>query len=72
LVQTGKSPKAPIILVNKSYWTRVIDFDFLCEEEVVSRPDCELFHYAENAEEAWAAIAAHGLRADLPDSGKLR
>jgi hypothetical protein len=72
LVQTGKAPKAPIVLVNKGYWSRVIDFDFLCEEEVVSRPDCELFHYAENAEEAWAVVAAHGLRANLPDSGKTR
>jgi hypothetical protein len=72
LVQTGKAPKAPIVLVNKSYWTRVVNFDFLCEEEVVSRPDCELFHYAENAEEAWAVVEAHGLRANLPDSGKAR
>ncbi|HWE76687.1 MAG TPA: TIGR00730 family Rossman fold protein [Stellaceae bacterium] len=72
LVQTGKSPKAPIVLVNKAYWSRVIDFDFLCEEETISRSDCDLFHYAENAEEAWAVVAMHGLRADLPDSGRVR
>jgi uncharacterized protein (TIGR00730 family) len=72
LVQTGKSPRVPIVLVNKSYWGHVIDFDMLCEEEVVSRSDCDLFHYADNAEEAWAVIAAHGLRANLPDEGKAR
>ncbi len=72
LVQTGKSPHAPVVLVKKDYWSRVINFDLLCEEEMVSPGDCELFHYAENAEEAWAVVAAHGLRANLPDSGKSR
>ncbi len=72
LVQTGKSPRVPIVLVNKDYWSGIIDFDRLCEEEVVSRPDCDLFHYANTAEEAWAVIATHGLRANLPDSGKPR
>jgi hypothetical protein len=50
----------------------VIDFERLCAEEMVSRTDCDLFHYADTAEEAWAVIAAHGLRANLPDSGKPR
>jgi uncharacterized protein (TIGR00730 family) len=72
LVQTGKSPRAPVILIKKDYWSRVINFDMLREEEVVSPADCELFHYAENAEEAWAVVAAHGLRANLPDAGKSR
>ena len=72
LVQTGKAPHVPIVLVNKAYWSRVISFDTLCEEETVARADCDLFHYAESAEDAWAVIAAHGLRANLPDSGKAR
>ena len=72
LVQTGKSPRVPIVLVSKDYWSRLVDVDMLCEEEMISRKDCNLFHYAENAEEAWAVIAAHGLRANLPDSGKPR
>ena len=62
----------PIVLVDRGYWSRVINFDTLCEEEVISRADCDLFHYAETAEEAWAVIAAHGLRANLPDAGKPR
>jgi len=72
LLQTGKAPRLPIVLVDKEYWSRVIDLDVLCEEETISRSDCDLFHYAENAEEAWAVIAAHGLRANLPDSGRPR
>jgi uncharacterized protein (TIGR00730 family) len=72
LVQTRKTPRVPIVLVNKDYWSGVIDFARLCAEEMVSRTDCDLFHYADTAEEAWAVIAAHGLRANLPDSGKPR
>jgi hypothetical protein len=72
LVQTDKAPHVPIVLVDKDYWSRVISFETLCAEETISRADCDLFHYAENAEEAWAVIAAHGLRANLPDSGKVR
>jgi len=72
LVQTQKSPRVPIVLVGKPYWSRIINFDMLCEEETISRSDCDLFNYADNAEEAWAVIAAHGLRAGLPDAGKAR
>jgi uncharacterized protein (TIGR00730 family) len=72
LLQTAKAPRLPIVLVNKDYWSSVIDFDMLCEEEMILRSDCDLFHYADNAEEAWAVIAAHGLRANLPDSGRAR
>lgn len=72
LVQTRKTPRVPIVLVNKDYWSRVIDFDRLCQEEMISRSDCNLFHYADDAEAAWALIAAHGLRANLPDAGRPR
>ena len=72
LVQTRKSPRVPIILVGEQYWRRVINFEALCEEETIARADCDLFHYADTAEQAWAAIERHGLRANLPDSGKSR
>ena len=72
LVQTRKAPRAPIILVGKDYWQRVINFDALCEAETIARRDCDLLEFVENAEEAWAIIAQHGLRTNLPDSGKTR
>jgi uncharacterized protein (TIGR00730 family) len=72
LVQTGKSPRVPIVLVGEQYWRGVINFDLLCEEETIARTDCDLFKFADTAEETWAVIAGHGLRADLPDGGKPR
>ena len=53
LIQTMKSPSIPIILVCKEYWERVIDFEFLQEEDMISSNDLEILTYANSAEEAW-------------------
>ncbi len=57
LIQTGKMKPMPIILFGKEFWTRVIDFDALAEEGVISKSDLDLFTWVESAEEAWACIA---------------
>lgn len=56
LIQTGKSPCIPIILFGKEYWDRVIDFDFLQEEDVIELKDLHMIHYVDSAKDAWSAI----------------
>ncbi|MBT8343221.1 MAG: TIGR00730 family Rossman fold protein [Sulfurovum sp.] len=56
LIQTLKNPSIPIILVGKEYWDRVINFDFLQEEDVIDYDDLNMLTYVDNAEEAWEAI----------------
>jgi predicted Rossmann-fold nucleotide-binding protein len=56
LIQTGKSPSIPIILLDKNYWNNVINFDFLLEEGVISPEDLNPIIYVENAEKAWKEI----------------
>lgn len=56
LIQTGKSPCIPIILFGKEYWDRVIDFDFLQEEDVIELKDLHMIHYVDSANDAWSAI----------------
>ncbi len=56
LIQTLKSPSIPIVLVGKEYWQKVIDFDFLKEEDVINCDDLEMLTYANNAQEAWEKI----------------
>ena len=56
LIQTGKSPCIPIILVGKEYWDRVIDFDYLLEEDVIESDDLSMISYVDTAKEAWDAI----------------
>jgi uncharacterized protein (TIGR00730 family) len=56
LVQTGKMAALPILLYGRDFWNRVVDFDALVEEGVVSPNDLSLFHYVETAEEGWDYI----------------
>ena len=56
LIQTMKSPSIPIVLLGKEYWSRVIDFQFLKEEDVIECDDLNMLTYVDNAQEAWEAI----------------
>ncbi|MDF0541073.1 LOG family protein [Sphingobium sp. H39-3-25] len=56
LIQTGKVKPIPILLFGKEFWTRVVDFEGLAEEGVISHSDLDLFTFVETAEEAWQAM----------------
>jgi uncharacterized protein (TIGR00730 family) len=62
LMQTGKMRRIPVVLVDKAYWTSVINFERLAQEEMVSPEDLDLFSYAEDAESAWNALVRAGLK----------
>lgn len=53
LIQTGKIKPIPIVLFGEEFWNRVINFEALVEEGVISAPDLKLFKFVETAEEAW-------------------
>ena len=56
LIQTGKIKPIPVLLFGRKFWRRVIDFDALVDEGVISAPDLDLFTFVETADEAWAII----------------
>ena len=56
LVQTRKSKQVPIVLFGSDYWKRLINFDLLIEEGVISPQDLDLFRYADEPEAAWEVI----------------
>ena len=58
LVQTGKVRPLPILLYGRAFWERIINFEALVDEGVISPRDIELFRYVETAEEGWALIKA--------------
>jgi uncharacterized protein (TIGR00730 family) len=58
LIQTGKIKPMPVMLFGKSFWERVVSFDALVEEGVVSAKDLNIFRYVESAEEAWDYVRA--------------
>jgi hypothetical protein len=59
LIQTGKVKPLPIVLFGREFWERVVNFDALVEEGVVSPNDLDLFRFVETAEEAWEQVCAH-------------
>jgi uncharacterized protein (TIGR00730 family) len=59
LIQTGKVRPLPILLFGKEFWNRVVDFEALAEEGVISPHDLDLITWCETAEEAWDAVCAH-------------
>jgi uncharacterized protein (TIGR00730 family) len=56
LVQTRKARQVPIVLFGSDYWKRLINFDFLIEEGVISAADLDLFQYADDPAVAWEII----------------
>jgi uncharacterized protein (TIGR00730 family) len=62
LIQTIKMRHIPIALVDKSYWTGIVNFERLSEEGMIAPEDLELFSYADDAESAWKALVGAGLK----------
>jgi len=56
LVQTRKMRPIPIVLVGREFWNRLVDWEFLVTEGVISPEDPDIFHMCETAEEAWKFI----------------
>jgi len=56
LVQTGKMKPIPILVFGKDFWTRVVNFEALAEEGVISPRDLDLINWVETAEDAWAVV----------------
>ena len=56
LIQTGKIEPIPVLLFGRSFWERVVNFDALVEEGVVSERDLAIFTFVETAEEAWDVV----------------
>lgn len=58
LVQTSKTQPMPIILMGSDFWSRLINFELLVEEGMISPKDLDLFHLVDEPAEAWELIRA--------------
>lgn len=56
LIQTKKAERVPVILYDKAFWQRLINFDLLVEEGLINSEDLDLIQYAETPEQAWQQI----------------
>ncbi len=56
LIQTQKIKAMPILLLGSDFWNRIINFEALIDEGMISEKDLDLFHFVDNAEQAWKEI----------------
>lgn len=56
LLQTGKANTVPVILYDKNFWTRLINFELLVEEGLIKAEDMQLIQFVDTPEQAWQAI----------------
>jgi len=66
LQQTRKAPPMPVVLFGRDYWRDIVDFDALLRHDMIEAADLALFDWADDAEEAWAAMVRRGLVAHTP------
>jgi predicted Rossmann-fold nucleotide-binding protein len=64
LIQSA--PPAPVVLFDEAYWRRIVNFDAMIEEGVISAEDMRLFEFADTAEAAWQSLLRRGLRDPVP------
>lgn len=56
LLQTNRLSPIPVLLFGREFWNRIINFEAMLDEGVISAQDLAQFSYVETAEEAWAHI----------------
>src|SRR4051794_24735005 len=61
LHQTGKAPKLPVVLADRDYWTKIINFPAMLDAGMIEAGDLKLFDYADTAEEIWDCLLDLGL-----------
>ena len=59
LLQTGKTKSVIVVLVGRTFWERVVNWQLLVECGLITPTDLDLFHYAETAQEVWDLIIRH-------------
>jgi uncharacterized protein (TIGR00730 family) len=68
LAQTEKLARSiPIVLYGSAYWREILNFDALVRHGVISPEDLDLFHFADDPQEALAYLQSR-LR-PLPEAG---
>jgi uncharacterized protein (TIGR00730 family) len=65
LIQTGRlrKPELPIILYDRSFWEKLINFDMMVDYNFISKEDIKLFSYFESPEEGFDFLKPHLQRA---------
>jgi hypothetical protein len=56
LIQTGKIKPLPVLLFGREYWQKLINFDFMVDEGMISPEDAGIYRFVDDEEQAWEII----------------
>ena len=56
LIQTRRIEAIPVLLFREAWWRRIIDFEALAADGMISPPDLDIFRFVESADEACVRI----------------
>jgi len=56
LIQTGKIDPIPVLLYGREFWNKVVNFEALVDEGVISPRDLDIFTFVDTAEEGWQIV----------------
>jgi uncharacterized protein (TIGR00730 family) len=70
LEQTRKAPPVAILLFDRAYWERIVNFGALVEDGMVDPVDLELFGFVDTPEDAWSELMRRGLMAHTPEPAR--
>jgi uncharacterized protein (TIGR00730 family) len=56
LIQTGKIRPLPLILFDKAYWQKLVNWDTLISEGMISASDLEYITFVDTPQQAWQII----------------
>jgi hypothetical protein len=62
LMQTLKMHRIPVVLVDRDYWSHVMNFQYLADQGTIAVDDLKLFSFAEDAESTWSELVRLGLK----------
>jgi uncharacterized protein (TIGR00730 family) len=70
LHQTGKVSSVPVVLFDRAYWSKLVNFEFLVEEGMIDPKDLLLFGFADDYEELWTTLVKRGLVEHTPENAQ--
>jgi uncharacterized protein (TIGR00730 family) len=60
---TGKAPPVSVVMVDRKFWSSVINFEAIVEAGMITRDELGVCDFAEDAEEAWTRLIARDVGA---------